>query len=139
VSYQGRSGDRDGIGSVTADGAYDGGPTYDTIGARADNIPVIIAPHVTAVLSVTADRLASRRDQHIAVMAARGRIGWQEETGYGQRAEAKIGVAVLNRMLFAGRPIAVDGSAICAGTNDACSAQLAALRCCAKAGRPKYA
>lgn len=32
-------------------------------------------------------------DQHIAVMAARGRIGWQEETGYGQRSlvETTIG------------------------------------------------
>ena len=67
-------------------------------------------------------------------MAARGRIGWQEETGYGQRslvetamgryksiigaglrarslpgqrAEAAVGVAVLNRMLHTGRPNSV--------------------------------
>jgi hypothetical protein len=39
------------IGSVTADGAYDGAPTYDIVAARAGNIPVIIPPHVTAVLS----------------------------------------------------------------------------------------
>lgn len=123
-----------GIGSVTADGAYDGAPTYDTIAARAGNIPVIIPPPVTAVLSATADDHPSQRDQHITVIAARGRIGWQEETGYGQRslvetaigrykaiigtglrarslpgqrAEAAVGVAVLNRMLHTGRPNSV--------------------------------
>lgn len=123
-----------GIGSVTADGAYDGAPTYDTIAARAGNIPVIIPPHVTAVLSASADHHPSQRDQHITVMAVRGRIGWQKETGYGkrslvetamgryktiigaglrarslpgQRAEAAAGVAVLNRMLHAGRPNSV--------------------------------
>ena len=122
------------IGSVTADGAYDGAPTYDTIAARAGNIPVIIPPHVTAVLSATAAHHPSQRDQHITVMAARGRIGWQEDTGYGQRSlvetamgryktiigpglrarslpgqrtEAAVGVAVLNRMLHAGRPNSV--------------------------------
>jgi len=123
-----------GIGSVTADGAYDGAPTYDTIAARAGNIPVIIPPPVTAVLSATADDHPSQRDQHITVIAARRRIGWQEETGYGQRslvetaigrykaiigtglrarslpgqrAEAAVGVAVLNRMLHTGRPNSV--------------------------------
>jgi hypothetical protein len=67
-------------------------------------------------------------------MAAKGRLGWQKETGYGQRslvettmgrykaiigpalrarslpgqrAEAAAGVAVLNRMLYAGRPNSV--------------------------------
>ena len=123
-----------GIGSVTADGAYDGALTYNAIAVLAGDIPVIIAPHVTAVLSATADHHPSQRDQHITVMAARGRIGWQEETGYGQRslvetamgryktiigaglrarslpsqrAEAAAGVAVLNRMLHTGRPNSV--------------------------------
>ena len=123
-----------GIGSVTADGAYDGAPTYDAIAALAGNIPVIFPPHVTAVLSASADHHPSQRDQHNSVMAVRGRIGWQKETGYGQRslvetamrryktiigaglrarslpghrAEAAAGVAVLNRMLHAGRPKSV--------------------------------
>jgi len=123
-----------GIGSVTADGAYDGAPTYDTVAARAGDIPVIIPPHVTAVLSATADHHPSQRDRHITLMAAKGRLGWQEETGYGrrslvetamgrykaiiapglrarslpgQRVEAAVGVAVLNRMLHAGRPNSV--------------------------------
>lgn len=40
-----------GIGSVTFDGAYDGAPTYDTVTARAGDIPVIIPPHMSGVLS----------------------------------------------------------------------------------------
>jgi transposase len=74
-----------GIGSVTADGAYDGAPTYDTVAARAGDIPVIIPPHVSAVLSAAAAHRPSQRDQHITLMAAKGRLGWQKETGYGQR------------------------------------------------------
>jgi transposase len=121
------------IGSVMADGAYDGAPTYDTVAARAGDIPVIIPPHVTAVLSAVADHPPSQRDRHITLMAAKRRLGWQKETGYrrslvettmgryktimgpglrarslpGQRAEAAVGAAVLNRMLHAGRPNSV--------------------------------
>ena len=74
-----------GIGSATADGAYDGAPTYDTVAARAGEIPMIILPHVTAVLSAAAGHHPSQRDQHIILMAAKKRLGWQKETGYGRR------------------------------------------------------
>jgi transposase len=39
------------IASVTADGAYDGMPTYDVVAAHGEDVRVIIPPHVTAVLS----------------------------------------------------------------------------------------
>lgn len=121
-------------GSVTANGAYDGALTYDAVAAHAGDIPVIIPPHVTAVPGATADHHPSQRNRHLAVMAAKGRLGWQEETCYsrrsldetamgryktiiapglrarslpGQRTEAVVGVAVLNRMLHAGRPNSV--------------------------------
>ncbi len=74
-----------GIASVTADGAYDGMPTYDTVAARAGDIAVIIPPHITAVLSAAADHHPSQRDKHTTSMAAKGRLGWQEETEYGRR------------------------------------------------------
>ena len=91
---------------------------------------MIIPPHVTALLSAEAKHNPSQRDRHILSIAVRGRLGWQEETDYGQRAlvetamgrykailgpclrarsfsgqqtEASVGVAVLNRMLDAGR------------------------------------
>ncbi|HZL25944.1 MAG TPA: hypothetical protein VFC39_05385, partial [Acidobacteriaceae bacterium] len=90
--------------------------------------------HVTAVLTADAELNPSQRDQHILSIAAHGRLGWQKETDYGQRAlvetamgrykaiigprlrarsfsgqqaEAAIGVAILNRMLDAGHPDSV--------------------------------
>jgi hypothetical protein len=122
------------IVSVTADGAYDGMPTYGVVAGHGEDIRVIIPPHVTAVLSPEAGHNPSQRDQHILSIAAQGRLGWQKETDYGQRAlvetamgrykailgpclrarsfsgqkaEAAVGVAVLNRMLNAGRPVSV--------------------------------
>ena len=74
------------IASVTADGAYDGMPTYDVVAGHGEDVRVIIPPHVTAVLSAEAGHNPSQRDQHILSIAARGRLGWQDETDYGQRA-----------------------------------------------------
>lgn len=89
---------------------------------------------MTAVPGAAADHHPSQRDRHIAVMAAKDRLGWQEETSYGRRSlvetamgryktiiapglrtrsppgqctEAAVSVAVLNRMLHAGRPNSV--------------------------------
>ncbi len=123
----------DPIGQVTADGAYDGDPTYQTIAMRGDDIEVVIPPRATAVPS-TKPAAPTRRDRHLAVIAEQGRLAWQVSTGYSQRSlvettmgryktligprlrargfaaqqtEAAIGVAVLNRMLVAGRPDSV--------------------------------
>ena len=122
-----------GIAKVTADGAYDGAPTYATIAAHGDDIEVVIPPRSTAVLSDELGPLA-QRDRHLEMITGRGRLAWQKATDYGRRslvettmgrykaligprlrarslpaqqAEAAIGVAVLNRMLAAGRPNSV--------------------------------
>ena len=121
------------IGQVTADGAYDGDPTYQTIAAHGDDIEVVIPPRSTAVPSGEPDAPV-QRDRHLAMIAEHGRLAWQVATGYGQRSlvettmgrykvligprlrargfaaqqtEAAVGVAVLNRMLVAGRPDSV--------------------------------
>jgi IS5 family transposase len=39
------------IKQVTADGAYDGAPTYQTVAQLGEHIRIVIPPHVTAVLS----------------------------------------------------------------------------------------
>ena len=125
---------------VTADGAYDGAPTYQTIAAHGDDIEVVIPPRSTAVSSGEPDS-PTQRDRHLAMITDRGRLAWQAATGYGQRSlvettmgryksligprlrargfaaqqtEAAIGVAVLNRMLAAGRPDSVRGQRIIA-------------------------
>jgi hypothetical protein len=43
------------ITSVTADGAYDGMPTYEVVAGHGEDVRVIIPPHVTAVLSAKAE------------------------------------------------------------------------------------
>ena len=96
---------------------------------------------MTAVPSHQALDNPSQRDGHILLIAARGRLGWQKETDYGQRAlvetamgrykaiigprlrarsfsgqkaEAAVGAAVLNRMLYAGSPDSVRRMSIAA-------------------------
>ena len=115
---------------VTADGAYDGAPTYQTIAAHGDGIDVVIPPRSTAVPSADPGP-PTQRDRHLAMITEWGRLAWQAATDYGQRAliettmgrykaligprmrargfaaqqaEAAIGVAVPNRMLATGRP-----------------------------------
>ena len=121
------------IARVTADGAYDGAPTYQTVAAHGDGIDVVIPPRSTAVPSSDLGP-PTQRDRHLAMITERGRLAWQVATDYGQRSlvettmgrykaligsrvrahgfaaqqtEAAIGAAVLNRMLTAGRPKSV--------------------------------
>jgi hypothetical protein len=126
------------IGRVTADGAYDGAPTYETIAAHGDGIEVVIPPRSTAVPSGEVGP-PTQGDPHLKMITERGRLAWQVATDYGQRAliettmgrykaligprlrargfaaqqtEAAIGVAALNRMLVAGRPTSVRSQAV---------------------------
>ncbi len=119
----------DPIARVAADGAYDGVPIYQTIAAYGVGIEVVIPPRSTAVPSGDPG-VPTQRDRHLAMVAEQGRLSWQVATDYGQRSlvettmgrykaligprlrargfaaqqtEATIAVAVLNRMLAAGR------------------------------------
>ena len=74
------------IEQVTADGAYDCEPTYQTITAHDDAIAVVIPPRDTAVPSAGFEADPSVRDTHLLMIASLGRLGWQEVTGYGRRA-----------------------------------------------------
>jgi hypothetical protein len=119
------------VGSVTADGAYDGETVYDEILQRHPEADVIIPPRSTAV---TSDTGATQRDEHLRMIEKHGRIGWQRRSGYcrrslvetamfryktvigrrlhartlpNQKTEAKIGCNVLNRMTRLGMPVSV--------------------------------
>jgi hypothetical protein len=119
------------VGSVTADGAYDGETVYDEILQRHPEADVIIPPRSTAVASDTG---ATQRDEHLRMIEKHGRIGWQRRSGYcrrslvetamfryktvigrrlhartlpNQKTEAKIGCNVLNRMTRLGMPASV--------------------------------
>jgi hypothetical protein len=122
-----------GMAKVTADGAYDGAPTYATIAAHGDDIEVVIPPRSTAVPSVESGP-PTQRDCHLKMITEHGRQAWQKATDYGKRSlvettmgrykaligprlrargfaaqqtEVAVGVLVLNRMLVAGRPDSV--------------------------------
>jgi len=122
------------IASVTVNGAYDSEPVYRAVAERQPDPPVavIIPPRSTAVPSPAACTVPSQRDQHIRMIQAKGRLGWQKAVGYGQQShaettmfrykaiiggglrartlpaektETKIGCSVLNRMTKLGMPV----------------------------------
>ena len=116
------------IRQFTADGAYDGKPTYDAIIGHSVDAAVVIPPRVNAV-EPNGNQLPGQRDQHIAAIINDGRMKWQATTGYGRRAlvetaigryksiigrrlrarsfqgqQTEVAIAVLNRMLASARP-----------------------------------
>ncbi len=120
------------LGSVIADGAYDGEPVYRAVAERQSDPPVtvVIPPRSTAVPSATAE--PSQRDRHLQLIRDKGRMGWPRAVGYGRRSlgetamfrykaligpglrarslsaqktEARAGCAVLNRMTRLGMPV----------------------------------
>jgi len=121
------------IDQFTADGAYDGDPTYGAVPQHSATARVVIPPRSTAVESDDTGP-PGQRDDHIRAIANDGRLNWQHSTGYGKRAlietangrykgligrrlrahsfpaqqtEVAIGCAVLNRMLECARPKSV--------------------------------
>jgi hypothetical protein len=118
------------IDQFTADGAYDGKPTYCTVLQHSSTANVVIPPRSTAVACGDTGP-PGQREKHIAAIASDGRLKWQAVTGYGRRAlietaigrykaligrrlrarsfaaqqtEAAIGCIAVNRMLACGRP-----------------------------------
>jgi hypothetical protein len=63
------------IANVTADGAYDGEPTYEVVAGIAGDIDMISPLYMSAVLNPAAENLPSQRERHIVV---RGIIGRRE-------------------------------------------------------------
>ncbi len=122
------------LASVTADGAYDGEPVYRAVAEHQPDPPVavVIPPRSTAVPSPEANTRPSQRDQHIDMIQAKGRLGWQKAVSYGRRShaetamfrykaiigsslrartlpaqktETKVGCSVLNRLTRLGMPV----------------------------------
>jgi hypothetical protein len=121
----------DPVGTVTADGAFDGDAIYDEVLQRHPAARVTIPPRSTAILSEAGK---TQRDDHLRSIEQHGRLGWQRRSGYGRRSlvetamyryktiigrrlhartlpnqqiEAKIGCNVLNRMTSLGMPVSI--------------------------------
>jgi transposase len=78
------------IGTVLADGAYDGEPLYRAVAAHSPAAEVIIPPRSTAVPSTTTGNAPSQRDHHIQRITERGRVGWQRDVRYGRRSLGEV-------------------------------------------------
>ena len=105
---------------------------YRAVADRAAEAAVIIPPRATAKPGAQASQAPTQRDRHIQTIAQRGRRGWQRATGYGrrslgetamfryktlisrrlrarslpgQKAEAQMGCAVINRMTQLDMPV----------------------------------
>src|SRR3982751_6600054 len=50
---------------------------------------VIVPPRADAVLSATADTEPTQRDRHIQAIADKGRMAWQRDSGYNERARVE--------------------------------------------------
>jgi hypothetical protein len=74
------------VGSVTADGAYDGDTVYDEVLQRHSAARVIIPPRSTAVLSEAG---TTQRDDHLRSIQKHGRIGWQRRCDMAGAASSK--------------------------------------------------
>src|SRR3954463_11151846 len=77
------------IASVTGDGAYDQEGVYASVAERHPEARVIVPPRSTAVPSQTAETAPTQRDQHLQLIAEKGRMGWQKASGYTKRACAE--------------------------------------------------
>jgi transposase len=116
------------------DGGYDRTGVYTALEERHPNAKVIVPPRADAVLSATAETEPTQRDGHIQAITDKGRMTWQRDSGYNERArvegqfarwkqvigdglrlhsdearatEVAIAAQVLNQMLDLGRPDSV--------------------------------
>jgi hypothetical protein len=107
---------------------------YTALDEHHPDAKVIVPPRADAVLSATAETEPTQRDGHIQAIAEKGRMAWQRDSGYNERAcvegqfarwkqvigdglrfhsdqaratEVAIAAQVLNRMLDLGRPNSV--------------------------------
>lgn len=79
---------------------------YDAALRRRGDTPeaeVIIPPRATAVPNDTAASAPTQRDQHIQMIAERGRLGWQQAVRYGRR--SLVEVSMLRYKPLSGRSL----------------------------------
>ena len=121
------------VASFTGDGAYDRDDVYGEVAARHPDAAVIAPPRSTAVPSETADTAPTKRDEHLQLIAERGRIGWQKASGYNYRALVEADISRYKRVI---------GGTLRSRTDARWATEVAigvrALNCMLKLGRPEY-
>jgi len=74
------------VASLTGDGAYDRDGVHAAVAARHPGAAAVVPPRASAVPSATAEIVPTQRDRHLRLIGERGRMGWQEASGYNWRA-----------------------------------------------------
>src|SRR3954447_45880 len=87
------------LASVTGDGAYDQEGVYASVAERHPKARVIVPPRSTAVPSAAAESAPTQRDQHLQLIAEKGRMAWQKASGYTKRARAEATVGHFKRVI----------------------------------------
>ena len=67
------------------DGGYDRTSVYTTLDERHPDATVVVPPRPMPC-SAPPPTLPTQRDGHIQVIASKGRMAWQRDSGYNQRA-----------------------------------------------------
>ncbi len=78
------------IGTVLADGSYDGEPVYHCVTSHSSTAELIIPPRSNAVPSDTIASARTPRDRHIQLINERGRLGWQRAVQYGRQSLGEV-------------------------------------------------
>lgn len=84
------------IDHLTADGAYDKTPVYESIITHSPNADIVIPPRHDAVAS---NKVADVRNRNLHEINTHGRMQWQKERNYGQRNYSELGVQRYQRIL----------------------------------------
>src|SRR4029453_4457244 len=89
----------DPVASFTADGAYDQESVYADVAERHPGAGAGAPPRSTAVPSATAETAPTQRDRHLQLIAEKGRMGWQQASGYNARARAEATIGRFKRVI----------------------------------------
>jgi hypothetical protein len=71
------------------DGGSDRTGVYTTLDQRHPAAVRVVPPRADAVLSATADIEPTQRDRHIQAITGKGRMVWQRDSGYNERARVE--------------------------------------------------
>ena len=69
------------------------------LGAGDRHAAVIVPPRATAVLSASAETTPTQRDRHLQMIAERGRMAWQQASGYNLRAKVEVSIGRYKRVI----------------------------------------
>ena len=84
------------IDHLTADGAYDKAPVYDSINDHSPDADVVIPPRDNAILR---DDASPWRNRNLLEIKILGRMQWQKQRRYGQRNYSELAVQRYQKIL----------------------------------------